>query len=693
MYHISTNLKKPGIRIWWTWIICLGLCLTVFLPAAGADSAPVEMTVQLGFDNKCRLGGINPVTVTLATANGPYSGWLRVTTGAAEYRCPVEIGAGARKELRFSLPFFKANQTVEAVFEQNGQVLAQAVQSPDVFSERTVMIGVLSDSPGQLGWLTDVDMKESGGGKTEVIDLGRSLKYSREELENFNFIVIEDFPTASLTKQESGLLEEWIQRGNCILVGAGDRSGKTLTGICDGLVEAQPLGEGMIIPVPAGLLNNDPQTIQGILTHYITPYALNKGIHGTGLAGRIKGITNYTGVADYALKPGTEFLYFMVSLLALYMISVVVSIFTAGRLPWLYAGLVVFFSILFLILPSHNGLNQPACAGAAVRVYGPPTHTYTLTCLHPFSAEGVSVADPAASFTWLLGDSAAVIDAFSGELTCNTQNTFYTYTQTTEMSSVESISLSVDDAGRISGRLTNPLPEQLEHCFVIFGDTSIPVGSLDGKESVAVDYRLNHNLQGSGDYNYLASLHSAAGMQDIRRQLIDYYFYNIDDLKPGGRLIGFSTVTKPVEVDGRSQPVRYSVMHVFAVDIPGRNQPIILPAETIRSIADRGTDGTGNENGVKRELPGKPGGEARIYYVMPPNLEPLDISVTGILPPGGRNRITVYNRSREAWEDLDENRLIGERVQSLVDSGPLLLQVTGDYRSSLPQIAVRGRVR
>jgi hypothetical protein len=687
----------PIKRYRWALKVLLGLatCLTVcfaVLPATviKADASPgLDLTVVSGFDGKCKLGGLNPVVVIVEAKESGYSGLLKVKAGERTYSCRIELASGSRKEVRFTIPFFRANDRIEVVFESGGQVLADAVSTPEILPERTIFIGGVSDSPQNLYYLKEMDTSELGGGKVEIVSLGGDLNYSLAELENMNLIVIEDSRKVNFSERAAKLLQEWVKSGNCLLIVAGESPPAAFAGIIKDLSRPASLGDGIIVPVDGGVLAKSPQFVQGIILKHVTPYAVAKAVNGSGLPKQIKGAGNLNGVADNTLRPDKNTMHFILSFLVLYMFTALVAAFSVKRLKWVYAALVGASCLVFLVLSLTSGIFKPAAAGAAVRVHGTATRTYALTCIYPYGEDEVRVKSPGAFFTSALDGGGWESDPSSGEVKYSGKTGKYIYTSSLDLNGAEDSALVADSSGILSGELKNPLPDKLENCFIIFGDTVIPVGDLAGREKISLNYRLDYNLRGSGDYNYLAALCRAAGTQGLRRQMVDYYFYNVDDWQTGGRLIGFSSETGDLEINGNRQKTKYTVLNVFNIAVAEASQELFLPGETIRPVVDYGPGSAGSEGTGKREYPGEEGREMKVYFVLPPGLKSFEISITGTPGRAGES-VRVYSRNSKAWDEVKGGTLAGEKLQDCVSGGPLILKISGGGRTGIPQIAVKG---
>jgi len=429
--------------------------------------------------------------------------------------------------------------------------------------------------------------------------------------------------------------------------------------------------------------------VRDLILKQITPYAVDKAVNGSSLSKQIKGAGNLNGAADNALSPNKSIVYFIFALLTLYAAAALAAALFVNRLKWLYAALVGISCLVFLGLSWSSGIFKPAAAGAAVKVHGAVTRTYALTSVYPYGQEEVRVKIPGAFFASALDDGGWEAGPSSEEVKFSGKTGQYIYSSSLETTGAGDAALSFDSSGILRGEIKNPLPDRLENCFVLWGDTVIPVGNLAGREKISLNYRPDYNLKGSGDYNYLAALYRASGIQGLRRQLIDYYFYNVDDWQSGGRLIGFSGETGDLEINGIRQKAKYTVLHVFNIAVAGGSQETYLPGETIRPVVDYGPGGAGSEGAAKREYPGEDGKEMKVYFVLPPGLKPLGISFTA--PPGRAGGIVlVYNYSSKAWDDPGGGSPTGERIQDYVTGGPLLLKICGGARATLPQIEVKG---
>ncbi|MCL6610357.1 MAG: hypothetical protein K6T66_02315 [Peptococcaceae bacterium] len=663
----------------------LAVCLGFLAWGGTARASGVEITIKSGFDGRCKLGGLNPVVVVIEAVGEGRKGVLKLKAGERTYSVPAELERGARKAIRFSIPFFGAEERIEAAFEGEGGDQVKAGHTPVILPERTIFFGVLSDSPKSLYFLNDLDTSGLGGGRAAVVELDRQIPYSLDELENINFIIVEDFRTGELAGSKARLLEDWVALGNCLLAGAGDSAHKNLTGLLAGLREPLRHGDGVMVPVAGGIAGSTPESLRDVVLKHVTPYSLAMAVKGSGLQRRAAGAAKMAGAAGGAVRPERSGLYLIFSLIILYVLAAGAAALAGKRLKWAFGAVVAFFCLFFLGLSLHGGIFKAVAGGAGVRVHGPVSRTYALTCVYPHRGDGARIKISCASFASAQGASPEA-DALSREVYCPGRTGHYIHSSSYEPGGAKCIVLTAGGDGVISGEIINPLPYDMENCFMIIGDTVIPVGKMGGRERLSVKYSQDHNLRGAGDYNYLDLLYRAAGVKDQRRHLIDYYFYHVDDYRPGGRLIGFARESAEVEINGAGRSFRRTVMNVFPIDIRAGDGSLSLPPEVVRPVADCGP---AEEGGSWREYSGGPGGELKLYYVMPPGLEPAEIAITGS-PGAGENSVSVYNRAAGRWEALGPEILAGERLRPYLSAGPLALSVRSGARVLIPQMAVKG---
>src|SRR5690242_16556887 len=133
--------------------------------AAGTAAAPtpaVTLSVHIGYHDTVKAGDWMPVTVDITNAGADLDGTLEVQaaasniniggppSGAAVYRTPVSLAAGAAKQVR-----------TYTLVDQPGAITAQLVREGRVIASKqataantpTLLIGVVSDQPSTLNSL------------------------------------------------------------------------------------------------------------------------------------------------------------------------------------------------------------------------------------------------------------------------------------------------------------------------------------------------------------------------------------------------------------------------------------------------------------------------------------------------------------------------------------------------------------
>lgn len=682
---MGQTAKKHPLLLFFTVLVAL---IFYSVSPVHADAQDINISISAGFDGKCRMGGINPVTVTLETKEKGFQGMLNLEADGKKYSHKVQLAKDAKKSFRFSIPFLNANAKISASCESGGKTSANIITTPIILPENSVFVGILSDTPENFKYAEEMDFCSFGSKKKLTADLGKNFEYTREQLDCFNFILLDNFDMSNLSDESRKDLKDWIRSGNCMLVGAGKYAYKNLKGDFKNMNSPQNIGEGMIVPVKEGLENAAPEYIEGMLEKYITSYGIAKIVAGSGLPQQMRNAERLYSTVDGQLRPASNILFFLLALLALYLCAAGISVYMGKKRKWLFTVVIAGFCVVFYITALWGGIQEPSAAAAAVKIYGNSsgTRTYALVGTYPRGEEKVSLKLPGASFVYACGENQGVDDPLGKEAVFSGKGSHYAYSSSLEPHEDFRFALNLAEGDVLTGKIKNPLPYRLHNCFLILGDTVIGLGELGGREEVQVKYRLDHVLKDTGDYNYLDSISRAARMDGWERQLFEYYFYNLEDSAAGGRLFGFAEDRTEAQIDGRRKNIRTAALHVFRADIVPDGGVADLPGEYIKPVAYPGESMDSME---KREALQEKGKELKVYYALPSNIRAQEIKFSG-RPEPGAGKLEVFNREKASWLEPDGDTLSGEKLYGCVSKGPLVVRIVDGSRVILPQISLKG---
>lgn len=231
--------------------ILLLLCLILALmPTAGAEenaknqttdaamarlhtevpNAALSMDVEIGYGNAVTYGKYIPATIVVTNTGADFCGSLCVNLyqSNTEYdrvETPLEVASGASK--RVVLPIkLQRKQTVFTfeLVEDERVVYAKNVQPSETISPYTMMVGVLSDAPDALNYMTitqdNDELLRGETWKTVALDAD-SFPSDAQMMNSFGMIVVNGFDGNTLSDAQKAAFEKWLKNGGIVLVGGG----------------------------------------------------------------------------------------------------------------------------------------------------------------------------------------------------------------------------------------------------------------------------------------------------------------------------------------------------------------------------------------------------------------------------------------------------------------------------------------
>ena len=132
------------------------------------------------------------------------------------------------------------------IFEKDKKIYDDYFTLKAVDNDLTTYVGILSDSFDKLSYMYNVP--SNGGGKKSNPGnsslQGKNIRLNeenfpqeKEALFAFQSIVIDNFDTSKLSKNQISVLKEWISEGGVLLLGTGDSGNKTLAALNNDLIK------------------------------------------------------------------------------------------------------------------------------------------------------------------------------------------------------------------------------------------------------------------------------------------------------------------------------------------------------------------------------------------------------------------------------------------------------------------------
>ncbi|NKC12702.1 MAG: hypothetical protein GKR94_11020 [Gammaproteobacteria bacterium] len=247
----------PAIVRWLT------VLLTAVCSAAGAglqstassqagSSSQMGLQVALGFSGTFRLDHWTPLSVVVDNRGSAIAGYLEVMTGATDatggrpevatpgavvYRQPVHLGRGAKQRFRFTVHLDNfAVPLLVRVRSGGREITRHTVDLRRRFTDARLLVVVSRDA--DLDYLND-----SRGRRTRVVYPHPELLPGRwRGYDGAAAVVVHGVSLEALSKSQFDALEQWIEAGGTLVVGASADFSIVHTPRLAGLLPGLPAG-------------------------------------------------------------------------------------------------------------------------------------------------------------------------------------------------------------------------------------------------------------------------------------------------------------------------------------------------------------------------------------------------------------------------------------------------------------------
>ena len=223
-------------------ILMLGV-LIAFIPLRYVEAKTTydfDVSLNAGYGQKVLAGYGAPFSITVTNKNSSnFEGYFQLIipgygSNNILYEEEMALGAGETKTVEIV-----AGVPVPAEFvnvrmtNKKYKVLWSELQKITVEKTKNdIRVGVLSDDFSALGYMDRVHLLSDSSKYTSLIELSASdfpVDYSA--LDMLDVILISDFSTDLLTKEQKNALNLWVKKGGLLIIGTGSTANKTLSGL------------------------------------------------------------------------------------------------------------------------------------------------------------------------------------------------------------------------------------------------------------------------------------------------------------------------------------------------------------------------------------------------------------------------------------------------------------------------------
>lgn len=250
------------------------LLLVIFLlsPTVCYGSNGIDIEANIGFSKRYKVQNLTPFEITLTNHGQDFSGELQIEISLTNetYRKEHEIHAVSLElpqnssklvELELTVPTIQHSFEIKLV-DKKGQTVANKIEVLKAMEPSGLLFGILSDNNEALNFMKQMKFFMDDNAYTDYNNYTYSAQYpypaqqestympasvgdrliffdentlpkSAPAISNFNIILINDFDTKRLSKEQTEALSSWVKSGGILCVGTGENYAKTTSGLSD----------------------------------------------------------------------------------------------------------------------------------------------------------------------------------------------------------------------------------------------------------------------------------------------------------------------------------------------------------------------------------------------------------------------------------------------------------------------------
>ena len=224
-------------------VFILSLLIPNVKVSASKNNSKYDLNISYGIDGKYKAQKYMPVTVQINNLEKDFNGEVevRVTSdssgGYNAYSKEVTASKGESISVTIPVKFLGENSTGAVCIIENGKVLYEKklLISSGRINEGNAFTGLLTDDPTALGYLGNItyfDSNYSNTGKMNCVNITEGmLDENGLNIDGLDVIIINNYNMANLNDKQYNALNNWVNAGGTLLIGAGANESKTINNI------------------------------------------------------------------------------------------------------------------------------------------------------------------------------------------------------------------------------------------------------------------------------------------------------------------------------------------------------------------------------------------------------------------------------------------------------------------------------
>lgn len=204
----------------------------------------VSMEVSYGYDGNAKSGRFVPVNITVKSSeDAPFNGILRVEAMESDfdiyqYDYPVSLKAKETLEESLDIPAGRADTLYVKLIDNNGTEHIRKRLKMNITPETAeLFVGILSDNPQKLSYMEGVGVNYSAVRIKTFNMKTEKMPNHVMGLDVLDVLVITDYDTRQLSKEQTSAVWAWVKEGGTLLLGTGARADETLYAFQNDLLE------------------------------------------------------------------------------------------------------------------------------------------------------------------------------------------------------------------------------------------------------------------------------------------------------------------------------------------------------------------------------------------------------------------------------------------------------------------------